>query len=128
MIRVLEFFGLLAYCGLLYWLSDQPSLPAPTWFPGQDKLYHAGAYCLLAVSAWCNLSHIIKRPIILAAAVIVFSSLYGASDEWHQSFVPGRSSDVWDWLADTLGAGLAVLVLLAMSAKKMDIGGRRGFP
>ena len=119
MIRVLEFFGLLAYCGLLYWLSDQPGLPAPTWFPGQDKLYHAGAYFLLAVSVWCNLSYIIKRPIILAAAVIVFSSLYGASDEWHQSFVPGRSNDVWDWLADTVGAGLAVLVLFTRYMKNV---------
>lgn len=118
MIRVLEFFGLLAYCGLIYWLSGQPSLPAPMWFPGQDKLYHAGAYFLLSVSAWCNFRHIIKPPIILAAAVIVFSSLYGVSDEWHQSFVPGRSSDVWDWLADTVGAGLAVL---AIASKNMDI-------
>lgn len=116
MIRVLELLGLLAYCGLLYWLSDQPSLPAPMWFPGQDKLYHGGAYFLLAISAWCNFRHYIKRPIILAAAVIVFSSLYGLSDEWHQAYVPGRSSDVMDWFADTVGAGLAVLMIMKLSS------------
>jgi len=118
MIKILEFIGLMAYCGLIYWLSDQPSLPAPMWFPGQDKLYHAGAYFLLAASAWCNFRHLVKKPIILAAVVIVFSSLYGASDEWHQSFVPGRSSDALDWLADTLGAALATLVLLGLSKSK----------
>jgi VanZ family protein len=35
-------------------------------------------------------------------------SAFGASDEWHQSFVPGRFTDFWDWLADTLGAAIAV--------------------
>ena len=35
-------------------------------------------------------------------------SLFGATDEWHQSFVPGRASEVKDWVADTLGAALAV--------------------
>jgi len=119
MIRVLELLGLIAYCGLLYWLSDQTSSLAPMWFSGQDKLFHAGAYFLLAVSVWCNFRHYIKRPIILTAVVIAFSSLYGVSDEWHQAFVPGRSSDVWDWLADTVGAGLAVLVLLGLSKPKI---------
>ncbi|SHE23773.1 hypothetical protein BPUTEOMOX_1817 [methanotrophic endosymbiont of Bathymodiolus puteoserpentis (Logatchev)] len=37
---------------------------------------------------------------------LIFTSLYGASDEWHQSFVPGRMSDTQDWLADTLGGVL----------------------
>jgi len=33
------------------------------------------------------------------------------TDEWHQSFVVGRFSDVADWVADTSGAALAVFVL-----------------
>jgi len=39
---------------------------------------------------------------------IAAASLFGASDECHQSFTPGRQADVFDWLADTLGACLAV--------------------
>ncbi len=39
---------------------------------------------------------------------IVVASLYGAGDEWHQSFTPGRSVDFMDWIADTSGAALAV--------------------
>jgi VanZ family protein len=40
---------------------------------------------------------------------VLIASLYGASDELHQYFVPGRSAEVADWVADTLGALVAVL-------------------
>lgn len=40
-----------------------------------------------------------------------FASLYGATDEVHQYFVPERSSDVLDWIADTVGALAAVPVM-----------------
>ena len=38
---------------------------------------------------------------------IIAASIYGASDEYHQYFVPGRVCDWVDWVADTLGATLA---------------------
>lgn len=41
-------------------------------------------------------------PAIALAALL--ASAYAATDEWHQLFVPGRDSDVRDWLADTIGA------------------------
>ena len=34
--------------------------------------------------------------------------LYGASDEFHQWFVPGRFCDFQDWLADGVGASLVI--------------------
>ncbi|HSH41142.1 MAG TPA: VanZ family protein, partial [Arenicellales bacterium] len=37
--------------------------------------------------------------------------LYGISDEWHQSFVPGREPDVLDVLADGVGAAVGILLL-----------------
>jgi hypothetical protein len=46
-----------------------------------------------------------KWPAWLAVLIV---SAFGVTDEWHQSFVPGRDCDVFDWLADTLGAALAV--------------------
>jgi VanZ family protein len=42
-------------------------------------------------------------------ALVAAGSLYGASDEIHQGFVPGRSPEVWDWVADTLGSIAGVL-------------------
>jgi len=42
-----------------------------------------------------------------ALAAIAIATLYAASDEFHQVFVPGRSPSVWDVLIDTTGATLA---------------------
>ncbi len=54
-----------------------------------------------------------RRLWLLALAAIALASLYGASDEFHQLFVPGRMCDPADWLTDTcgaaLGSGLAAL-------------------
>ncbi len=111
MIKFLDFLGLLFYCLFIYWLSDQPSLPMPMWFEHQDKVHHFGAYFMMSLLAWRSFKHLISSPIILALVSLVFCSLYGLSDEWHQSFVAGRSSDVMDWLADTMGASVGVFLL-----------------
>jgi VanZ family protein len=111
MIKILDFTLLIFYCLFIYWLSDQSSLPAPLWFEYQDKLYHAGAYSIMGLLAWRSFKHLVSSPIILALLSIAFCSLYGLSDEWHQSFVVGRESDSADWFADTCGAVLAVFFL-----------------
>lgn len=51
-----------------------------------------------------------------AAAAVALATLYGASDEFHQSFVPGRSPDGLDVLADFLGAAFAVALAGAARA------------
>jgi len=108
MMRLVDFLGLLSYCLFIYGLSDQASLSAPMWFDHQDKIYHAGAYFVMALLAWRCLRHWVDTPIILALLSVTLCSLYGISDEWHQSFVDGRSADIADWMADTSGAGLAM--------------------
>ncbi|MDD1615248.1 MAG: VanZ family protein [Methylococcaceae bacterium NSP1-2] len=111
MVRVVDFLALLLYCALIYWLSDQQTLPTPDLFDSEDKLIHFGAYFVMGLFAWRSFKHLISMPIILALLSIVFCSLYGASDEWHQSFVIGRVSDAVDWLADTSGAIVGVFLL-----------------
>jgi VanZ family protein len=113
LIKTVDFLTLFAYCAFIYWLSDQNSLTPPVdfGFMSQDKLYHAGAYFIMAVFAWRGFAHTLKSPASLMLLVIIFCSLYGASDEWHQSFMVNRASDVNDWLADTLGASLATFFL-----------------
>jgi len=118
MTKIFDVCLLLLYCLFIYWLSDQQSLPAPMWFEFQDKIYHAGAYFIMAAFVWRSFRHIINTPIVLALISILFCSLYGVSDEWHQSFVEGRSSDVMDWLADTSGAALAVVSLYVFQQRK----------
>ncbi len=45
----------------------------------------------------------------VAGLAWIGSAIYGASDEFHQSFVPGRTPDVNDWLVDIAGAAVAVI-------------------
>lgn len=42
-----------------------------------------------------------KRQSVILAFVI--TCLYGVSDEFHQKFVPGRTPDVYDVVADAIG-------------------------
>jgi VanZ family protein len=44
---------------------------------------------------------------VRVVASVTIGSLYGITDEWHQSFTFGRDASVWDWTADTAGAILA---------------------
>jgi len=68
-----------------------------------DKVAHFAVYGFLGTLVYRAGAP--KWPAWLAVLVV---SAFGATDEWHQYFVPGRDCDVFDWLADTLGAALAV--------------------
>lgn len=72
-----------------------------------DKAVHATLYTALGVAlAWGRRTSRWKpHPFLLLA----LGSLYGALDEWHQSFVPRRSPEPADWLADTMGVILGYL-------------------
>jgi VanZ family protein len=67
---------------------------------------HAGAFGVLALlSAWALTRGSLRAatwPVLLAACLVAI--LYGATDEFHQSFVPGRDADVFDLFADAGGA------------------------
>ncbi len=47
------------------------------------------------------------------AASVALAALYGASDEFHQGFVPGRGARLLDVLIDTTGAGVGLGLCLA---------------
>jgi len=108
--------GLLCmYCGFIFFLSSQSTLIAtPLDFPNKDKLMHASAYAILGFFAWSAFRHHVNQRLVLLWISILFASVYGISDEFHQSFVVGRDADVWDWLADTVGASLMVSSLYRM--------------
>lgn len=71
-----------------------------------DKILHFIVYGFLCAFILIGMhsGRARKKSKKLLYIAIVIASLYGVSDEFHQSFVEGRSSDVADWLADTIGA------------------------
>ncbi|MDQ6952495.1 MAG: VanZ family protein [Mariprofundaceae bacterium] len=111
---------LLAYCGFIFFLSSQSTLIAtPLDFPNKDKVMHASAYAILGWFAWRFFGHHVQFSWLLALISVLFASIYGISDEFHQSFVVGRDADVWDWVADTTGASLMVWGLYRCQLRKV---------
>lgn len=119
-IKIIDWSALLAYCGWVFWLSSQETLSMPPLFEFQDKVMHFGAYFLMAAFSWRALRHQGLKGNKLALAAWLFCCVYGLSDEWHQSFVPGRTSSGWDWLADSLGAAAAALALLTLKLRRQQ--------
>ncbi|MCK5307612.1 MAG: VanZ family protein [Zetaproteobacteria bacterium] len=111
---------LAVYCAVIFFLSHQSTLPMPLAFPHQDKLSHLLAYAVMAVLAWHTFSHHLSSCRAVALVTVVFCSLYGMSDEFHQSFVAGRNSEVADWLADTLGAAIATVAMIRYQQRRND--------
>jgi len=110
--------ALIVYCGFIYYLSDQSRwiVPVPDLFEMQDKLIHASAYAVMAFLFWqagkaWMIHHGKMQWGFLALICVLFCSFYGLSDEWHQSFVPGRDASFFDWAADALGALLLTIML-----------------
>jgi VanZ family protein len=102
----LAFAPAAAYAVVIFLLSARPD-PLPFLPPGiwaHDKVLHALEYALLGGLVAPALRLAGLRPAAAIAAAVVIASAYGATDEFHQSFVPGRSADVLDWAADTLGS------------------------
>jgi VanZ family protein len=119
--RVVVWSSVILYCVFIFLLSSQPDLTLPNIGPHSDKFAHLFLYAGLGglgARAWRR-----EQPGWPFLAVVVFASTlaaaYGASDELHQAYVPGRCSDWRDWLADICGGtfgGIAYISWLQLKA------------
>ncbi|OGF47782.1 MAG: hypothetical protein A2452_09830 [Candidatus Firestonebacteria bacterium RIFOXYC2_FULL_39_67] len=92
----------------IFYMSSRSNPPGAGLFefiPNSDKLVHMTEYFILSSLIYFALrkAHNIKTNKAVLAAVLI-ASLYGMTDEYHQSFVPERSMDILDWAADIVGA------------------------
>lgn len=99
------------YMAMLFGLSAIPGSDIPA--VADDRIEHFLAYAgfgvVLAFTAAGLRSRPVERSELLACAV--FGVLFGASDEWHQSFVPGRDASLKDLAFDTLGLAAALFMI-----------------
>ena len=95
----------------VWWASSQP-IAGPPLVPHIDKVAHLLVFGLLGLAArWPLLSRPLWHAWALAAG-------YGVVDELHQYFGDaGRSAEVLDWVADALGAWLAINLAQRMGRK-----------
>jgi VanZ family protein len=89
---------------MLFGFSSLSTLPSP---PDEFSYYdvHVGAYAglgFITARALAKGIRAVSLGAVLGASVI--SALYGVSDEYHQTFVPGRTFERLDILADALGS------------------------
>ena len=114
----------LFWAGLIFYLSSQPSIETPALFPGQDKLFHLIAFGILGfLTMGTQLASYAGYPTRRVWLVVLAVTLYGILDEVHQYFVPGRSADVYDALADALGGLLgawAMYYLARVLTKRLE--------
>jgi VanZ family protein len=104
----------LAWAAVIFTFSSFSKLPSP---PGllTDKHAHLGVYGVLAVLLVWGLTdrapaRTTWKTVLVAVAL---ATAYGVSDEFHQSFVPGRDVSGLDLAADVAGAAIAAIGLRA---------------
>ena len=106
LVRVLLLWGPpVAWAAAIYLVSSQSLPPSVGGIP--DWMTHAAAYLVLSLLLCRALAGGIRplpaSGLMLAAAL---STLYGVTDEYHQSFVPERHSEAADVAKDLLGAAV----------------------
>ncbi len=109
------------YAAGIFLVSSMPKAPTLPSFAGADKGLHFAAYAGLAFL--CARAYRRRWPGLSAWGLgnlsLLSAALYGLSDEIHQGFVPGRTADPWDWLADTLGAAFGAGAYLLLARRRV---------
>jgi VanZ family protein len=107
------FLGALA---VVFWLSSLSEVPGAHYF--WDKLLHAFGYAGLGVLALRAFHGGFLRPRLASTCYAGLTViLWGISDEFHQSFVPGRDASALDVVADAVGFAIAVVVFAAVTSR-----------
>lgn len=112
----LAWLPVVAYSALIWTLSSQTLDIKLDDVPFRDKGVHFVEYGVLAflMSHAVQVSWPSARHRVLVAFWLTFA--LGFSDELHQAYVPGRSSDVMDLVADAIGAAIAITLYQLLRA------------
>jgi VanZ family protein len=104
------------YVYFIFFLSSEadplPQLTRVIW----DKALHGAGYAALGalIARACSGEGWSWGRAWAAGALA--ASAYGVSDEFHQSFVAGRDSEVLDWVADSVGAAVGAAAFVGFLA------------
>ena len=103
---------LFLYMLLIFVLSSISRYPEILpWIFSLDKFIHTIEYYILGY-LFMRVFVTSPRSVFTGAPAVfatIFGMLYAISDEWHQSFVPGRYASIYDVLFDVLGVVLAAV-------------------
>ena len=103
---------------LTSWPSP-PEVPAVSWIPDFDKLVHLSLYgvegfLLYRAVAWPGAARFSWLRVLAIAGLL---AVLGTIDEIHQYWIPGRSMEGFDALADSTGGFVGALVASALDGR-----------
>jgi VanZ family protein len=103
---------LIAWMLIMFWLSSIRRMPVIKSPIQLDKVAHLTVYfvlCWFSRRAFHFQNKVAWMRDNALIAAILFTCIYGYTDEFHQRFVPGRMYDYYDMLADAAGGLLYVI-------------------
>jgi VanZ family protein len=112
LVGMVIYIAILIWVGIIFGLSaiQNPSnLGSSITFSIVVHIIEYATLTFLIVVALYRTNHFSKL-IILFGISLILVSLYAVSDEFHQSFVPGREATIQDLIFDLLGIGLGMVI------------------
>lgn len=115
--KILRWTVTAGYAGVIFYLSSQ------TWtgvklFNNADKLIHIVEYAALGfLCVWSLRTTSLRNRRIIIYVAATAAAFYGATDEFHQYFVPGREASVVDLFLDAVGAFIGAYVATRVARK-----------
>ena len=110
---IINWLPVIIYCSIIFYLSSGPVPQEIPTYPNIDKLLHIVEYAILGIlftRAIYNHKFRSKKKLFILS--ILLTTLYGISDEFHQYFVPYRTSDIIDVFADISGGIIGSLIYI----------------
>lgn len=111
--KYLPWLPTLIWMVVIFYLSSRTGQNLHSMFPyvRDFNVGHFIAYFILGLTCYYGLikTSAVKHPFVW---IILISLIYGMSDEFHQSFVPGRDMSLSDLIRDLIGAGLSIAAII----------------
>ena len=122
MVKVLmRWMAVVFWMGVIFALSAIPSLASP-FEPIYDfvlrKVAHVTVYVVLTLLLYGALRPHMANSAHAWLPAMLIAVLYACSDEWHQTFVPGREGTVHDVVIDGIGVMGAWMVASLIRVKE----------
>ncbi|OGY45483.1 MAG: hypothetical protein A2744_02230 [Candidatus Buchananbacteria bacterium RIFCSPHIGHO2_01_FULL_44_11] len=118
--QFINWLVVILWLGVIYYFSHQPDLKSelePFWDLIFRKIAHMAEYFVLTFLLFRALGQYrlsSKKRLVLALFLAVLSA---ATDEWHQSFIKGRSASLLDVGVDSIGT-LTFIILNSLQLRK----------
>ncbi len=110
------------FCFFIFMLSEKGEQVYIPPLPFLDKILHVILYTILGILY--TRAHNYQWGKSAVTWTVLFTIIYGVSDEFHQSFVPGRVSSLTDVIADGIGGivGFYVYNFFTIELKQVNSG------